>query len=71
MDSASTDDDRLREIVDRLLASPGISAGDRLFLEEAKGILSAPAPHTITIRHEPRTVPEPAITSLRMPGGDR
>jgi hypothetical protein len=71
MDSASTGDDRLREIVDRLLASPVASARDRLLLEEAKALLAPPAHPTITIRHDPRTVPDPTITSLRMPGGDR
>ena len=40
MDSASTGDDRLREIIDRLIASPAASAGDRLLLEEAKALLT-------------------------------
>lgn len=71
MDSASTDDDRLREIVDRLLASPSVSASDRLLLEEAKAVLCPPARPTITLRHDPRTVPEPMITTLTMPEGDR
>ncbi len=71
MDSASTGDDRLREIVDRLLASPVTSASDRLLLEEAKALLAPPARPTITIRHDPRTIPEPAVVSLTMPGGER
>lgn len=66
MDPASTDD-RLREIVDRLLASPVTSAGDRLLLEEAKAILASRARPTITLRHDPRTVPEPTVSSLTMP----
>jgi len=71
MDSASTGDDRLRVIVDRLLASPSLSAGDRLLIEEAKVVLSPPARPTITLRHDPRTVPDPTITSLTMPECDR
>jgi hypothetical protein len=71
MDSASTGDDRLREIIDRLLVSPAASARDRLLLEEAKALLAPPARPAITIRHDPRTVPEPAVVSLTMPGGDR
>ena len=71
MDSASTDDDRLCEIVDRLLASPVTSAGDRLLLEEAKAILAPPARPTITLRHDPRTVPEPTVSSLSMPEAGR
>ena len=66
MDSASP---RLREIVDRLLASTLISASDRAYLEEAKDVLAAPS--TVTIRHDPHTVPAPTITTLRMPGGER
>jgi len=71
MNSDSTGDDRLREIVDRPLASPVTSGDDRLLLEEAKALLSPPARPTITIRHDPRTVPEPAVVSLTMQEGNR
>lgn len=70
MDSASTDD-RLREIVDRLLASPLVSSGDRLLLEEAKGLLAPQSRPTITLRHDPRTVPEPTVAGLSMPEAGR
>lgn len=72
MDSASTDDRRLREIVDRLLASPVTTAGDRHLLEEAKALLELrPAPATIAIRHDPRTAPKPTIAILTMPEAGR
>lgn len=66
MDPASP---RLREIVDRLLASTLIDAHDRALVEEAKAVLAAPP--TVTVRHDPHTVPAPTITTLRMPGGER
>lgn len=70
MDTASSA--RLRAIVDRLLASSSINLRDRADLEEAKAILAAPAgPNSITIRHDPCTMPEPSIISLRGPEGDR
>lgn len=64
MDSASTGDDRLREIVDHLLSSPGLTARDRLLLDEAKAILTPAARPTITLRHDPHTVPEPAVVTV-------
>ena len=71
MDSASNA--RLRAIVDRLLASTLIAPPDRRLVEEAKEILDAtPRPaDTITIRHDPRTVPDPAITTARIPEAGR
>lgn len=72
MDSASSGLDRLREIVDRLLASPANSAGDRHLLEEAKALLELRlAPATIAIRHDPRTAPKPTIAILTMPEAGR
>jgi|688.fasta_scaffold396110_2 hypothetical protein len=65
MDSASNA--RLLAIVDRLLASPFIAHPHRLLVEEAKEILEGRPPTTITIRHDPRTVPEPAIITARVP----
>lgn len=65
MDSASNA--RLRAIVDRLLASTLITPSDRLLVAEAKAILEPRPPGTITITHAPRTVPEPAIITARMP----
>jgi hypothetical protein len=73
MDSASIETARLREIVDRLLASPLVEEDDRAFLANARNILDA-RPTTapaVVMRHDPRTVPEPSIASLTMPGGDR
>jgi hypothetical protein len=66
MDSASTA--RLRAIIDRLLASMLISGPARRLVEEAKEILDAtPRPAaTITIRHDPRTVPDPLIVTHRV-----
>lgn len=69
MDSASSIDGRLLEIVDRLLASASIDASDRAFLEQAKADLQAPP--TITFRHDPRTMPEPTVASLQFERGDR
>ena len=71
MDSASNA--RLRAIVDRLLASTLIASPDRRLVEEAKEILATtPRPAaTITIRHDPRTVPEPAIITAMMPEVER
>jgi hypothetical protein len=69
MDSASNA--RLRAIVDRLLASPFIAQPDRLLVEEAKEILEPRPAATITIRHDPRTVPEPAITTAKIPEAGR
>jgi hypothetical protein len=71
MDSASTA--RLRAIVDRLLASTLIAPPDRRLVEEAKEILDAtPRPAaTITIRHDPRTAPDPAIITAMMPEVER
>ena len=72
MDSALSGLDRLREIVDRLLASPANAAGDRHLLEEAKVLLELPpGPPTITLRHDPRTVPELTAASLTMPEAGR
>ena len=69
MDQASPA--RPREIF-RLASSPGVDAQQRHLLEEAKAILAAPAgPPSITIRHDPCTMPEPAIVTLRGPEGDR
>jgi hypothetical protein len=69
MDQASPA--RLREIF-RLASSPGIVARQRHLLEESKAIIAAPAgPPSITIRHDPCTMPEPAIVTLREPEGDR
>ena len=65
MDSASNA--RLRAIVDRLLASTLIAPPDRLLVEEAREILEGRPPATITIRHDPRTMPEPAIITARVP----
>jgi hypothetical protein len=70
MKTASSADARLRETLDRLLASPSLSAGDRVLVEEAMAIVDRPAALTITIRHDVRTTPEPTITSLRV-GGER
>lgn len=66
MDSASSA--RIRAIVDRLLASTLLGPSDRADLEEVKAILEATTGSPpITIRHDPRTMPEPAIVTLRMP----
>ncbi len=65
MDSASTA--RLRAIIDRLLASMLISGPARRLVEEAKEILEAdPRPATVTIGHDPHTVPEPLIVTCRV-----
>ncbi len=65
MDSASPD--RLRAICDCLLASPHIDASDRRLVEEAKAILAdEPRPATVTIGHDPHTVPEPLIVTCRV-----
>lgn len=69
MDSASNA--RLLAIVDRLLASPFIAQPHRLLVEEAKEILEGRPPATITIRHDPRTMPEPAVVTLTMPEAGR
>lgn len=76
MDSATPAGPRLREIVDRLLASTLITASDRRFLEQVRTDLAdldqaASGSSPIPIRHEPRTVPDPFIVSLRMPEGKR
>jgi hypothetical protein len=70
MDSASSA--RIRAIVDRLLASTLIGSRDRADLEEVKAFLDAKAGSpSITIPHDPRTMPEPSIVTLRMPEGQR
>lgn len=69
MDSASIGDERLSEIIDRLLASPSTSAGDCFLLEEAKVILCRPARPTVVIQRDPRMVP--AVVSLSMPEASR
>lgn len=73
MDSTSIATDRLREIIDRLLASPLVEADDRAFLENARTVLDVRPTGSppVVIRHDPRTVPEPSIVSLREAGGDR
>jgi hypothetical protein len=70
MDTASSA--RIRAIVDRLLASTLIAPRDRADLEEIKAVLApASGSPSITIRHEPRTMPEPSFVTLRMPEGGR
>ena len=70
MDTASSA--RIRAIVDRLLASTLIGPRDRADLEEMKAALAAASGSpSITIGHDPRTMPEPAIVTLRMPEGHR
>lgn len=72
MDPASPAALRLRQLVDRLLESTDIDALDRACLDEAKEILAPPAaPPGITIRHDPSTMPEPVVVTLRMQEGDR
>jgi hypothetical protein len=63
---------RLRAIIDRLLASTYIGPADRRSLEEMREILEPPPrPASVTVRHEPYTVPDPAIVTLRMPEARR
>lgn len=66
MDSATPAAARLREILDALSASPSLEARHRVLIDEAKAILSPHASPTITIRHDPRTMSEPAIVSMRI-----
>jgi hypothetical protein len=59
MDSASSA--RIRAIVDRLLVSTLIGSRDGADLEEVRAFLAAKADSlSITMRHDPRTTPEPS-----------
>jgi hypothetical protein len=70
MDPASSADDRLREIIDHLLTSPFVNEADHALVEEAKAILCAPRrAAVVTVRRDPRTVPEPTVASPRVGGG--
>jgi hypothetical protein len=56
---------------DGLLESPTVTAGDRLLLEEAKAGVDSPPKPTITLWHDPDTVPEPTVVNLTTPEAGR
>jgi hypothetical protein len=69
MDTASPD--RLRAIVDRLLASTLITDTDRRLVEEAKAVLDDRPAAAATVRHDSHAVPDPLIATYGVRGAGR